>query len=69
MLEILLGIAVCVIVAKVAEADDESAVIWFCITFALCVAALTVPLPILRMLLAGLASFLIMTGRKLVAKG
>jgi hypothetical protein len=69
MLEIVLGIAVVVMMAKVANADDQSAVTWGGLTFLLCVASvLFVPLPFLRMLLAGAAVFALMIGYKMVAE-
>ena len=69
MLEILLGIGVCISMAKIADADDQSATIWFCVTFALCVlSALVIPLPFIRFMIAGAAAFGLMIGYKVVAK-
>ena len=65
MIEIILGIAVCVIMAKVASADDLSGANWFCVTFALCFGALFIPLPYLRFLIAGVAAFALMIGYKM----
>ena len=60
MFEIVLGIGVCVVVAMIARADERSPVIWFCITFALCLASIFIPIPFLRFLIAGFISFVIM---------
>lgn len=64
MLELALGVAVCVTMAKLAAADDYSAVAWFLVTLALCVLSIMVPLPFLRFVLAGIASFLALVAWK-----
>ncbi|MBI1336473.1 MAG: hypothetical protein GC164_05875 [Phycisphaera sp.] len=66
MLEIILGIGACVVMAKVASADDQSGVLWFFVTFALCIGALFIPLPFIRMLIAGIVAFVAMVGYKVM---
>ena len=56
----------CFAMAKIAIADDRSDIIWFCITFAVCLAALFIPLPFIRFLIAGSVSFGIMIAYKLI---
>jgi len=68
MLELGIGLGVCIIMAKIASEDNESAAIWFCLTFALCVATSVMPLPYLRYLIAGGASFGLLVTYKIVAK-
>ena len=60
MLEIVVGIAVCVAMYRIADADDESGILWFFITFGLCIAALAIPLIFLRFMIAGVASFILL---------
>ena len=69
MFELVLALGVCVLMAKIASADDQSAIIWFCVTFAFCVAATLIPLPFLRFMIAGLVSFAAMIGYKMAAQG
>lgn len=52
MIEIGLGIAACVIMSKIASADDESPMIWGSVTFGLCFLSLFIPIPFLRILIA-----------------
>ena len=68
MFEIILGIGVCVVMAKIASQDNESGVIWFCVTFALCLGASYSPLPFLRFLIAGGVAFGLMIAYKMIAK-
>lgn len=65
MLELFLGIGVCVLMGKIATADNLSAPIWFVITFVLCVLSLFMPLPYLRFLAAGFVAFVSMIGYKM----
>lgn len=69
MIEIGLGIAACVIMAKIASADDESPLIWGLATFGLCFLSLFIPLPFLRILLAWVASFVLMIVVKMIRDG
>lgn len=66
MLEIALGIAACVLMARIATADDQSGILWGAITFMLCFGSLFVPLPFLRIILACVASFVLMIVYKAV---
>lgn len=66
MLEIALGIAVTVMMGKVAAADDQSAIVWAAVTFLLCYASLYLPLPFFRMLVAGFCSFVLMIAYKTI---
>ncbi len=59
MIEILLGIGLCVVMARIASADDQSAILWGSITAALCLACLLlIPWPFVRFLIAGALAFL-----------
>ncbi len=60
MIEIGLGIAACVIMSKIASADDESPILWGVVTFGLCCLSVFIPLPFLRILIAWGASFALM---------
>ena len=60
MIEVGLGIAACFAVAKVASVENESGIIWGAITFLLCAVSLLVPLPFLRIFIAGLLAFVLM---------
>ena len=68
MLELILGIGVCVTMGKIASTDNQSATIWFVLTFVLCVLSLFIPLPYLRFLAAGFAAFVAMIGYKMATK-
>lgn len=65
MLEILLIVAVVVAIAKIAAADDQSAVMWGVIAVVICGLSLLIPLPFLRILLAGIVTFCAMIGYKM----
>ncbi len=54
--------------AKIADADDKSGIIWGCITFALCLASLYIPLPFVRVFIAFAASFILMTASNALTK-
>jgi hypothetical protein len=69
MLELALMFAVCAVVAKIASADDQSGILWFGVTFALCMTSLYfVPLPFVRLGIAGAAAFGAMIAYKVLAK-
>ena len=68
MLEIMMGIAVVVLMAKIATLDDQSSILWGSITFGLCVASMWLPLPFFRMIGAGVASFVLMFIYKLITR-
>ncbi len=61
MFEIILGIIVCSVMGKFASASNRSAVIWGAITFVLCAVSLLIPLPFLRIGIAGIIAFVAMT--------
>jgi hypothetical protein len=61
MIEIALGLGCCYTMARVAEADDESGLLWGVVTFLLCVGCvLFVPLPFVRIAGAGFLAFILM---------
>jgi hypothetical protein len=60
MLEIGLLVAACVAMGKIADADGRSAMVWGLITLGLCAASLLIPLPMLRILIAAVVSFVLL---------
>ena len=68
MLEVALGIGMCVIIGKIADADGQSGIIWGAVTFLLCFGSLAMPLPFLRILIAGVAAIALMIAWKAVAR-
>jgi hypothetical protein len=44
---------VCAVLGRVADADGHSPMVWAGVTLALCLASLLVPVPVLRLVLAG----------------
>ena len=66
MLEIALGIAVCVMMGKLAEAEDRSQLLWFFITLLICIGSLAIPVPFLRMLVGGAVAFGLLMGAKIL---
>ncbi len=68
MLEIALGIGLCVSMAKIASADGRNGFLWGLITFGLCAASWLIPIPYLRMLIAGIVVFIAMIAVKVIAK-
>jgi len=68
MLELMVGVAVVVMLTRIASIDGQSAPVWGLVTFALCVASLWVPLPFLRFVLAGLIVFVAMIVYKIIAE-
>lgn len=68
VLEIALIIGTCVIMSRIAEADDESGIIWGSVTFLLCLAGMLVPLPFLRVFVAGVVAFVLMLVYKIIRK-
>ena len=60
MLEIGRVVAACAAMGKIADADGRSSIIWGTITLGLCLASLAIPLPFLRVLLAGVVAFIVM---------
>lgn len=70
MIELVSLIAVCVLVARVAELEGYSQVIWVCITLvmALVTEALIPCAPLVNLLLAGVATYGLMFVYKLLHK-
>ena len=62
MFELILLVACCVGMYKIADADDKSGIIWACVTFALCMGCIAlIPLPFLRIFIAFILGFILMT--------
>jgi hypothetical protein len=60
MFEIALAVLAGVAVGKIADVEGRSALMWGIITVALCFASLAIPLPFLRVILAGVASIILL---------
>ena len=61
LLEIIIVIAMIVLMARIASADDQSPWLWGGLTFALCAAAIVlIPLPIIRLAIVGGVVFIAM---------
>lgn len=69
MLELVMIAAACIAMYRIADADEQaSPVIWSVITLLICIAAIAfAPLPLIRIGLALLVAFLVMTGYKIAA--
>jgi hypothetical protein len=68
MFEIGLGLALCVLMGKIADVDGQSALLWGAITFLLCLASLLIPIPHARFLIAGVVAFTAMIVVKMIRK-
>lgn len=68
MLELILAFLLCAVMAKVADADGLSGIIWGCITFVIALACLLIPIPFLRLGVAMVLVFAAMLGYKMVAQ-
>lgn len=69
MFELALALGTVAVISMVASADDQSAFLWGAITFVVCAAALfLIPLPFLRIFIAGIVSFGLMFGYKIYAE-
>ena len=66
MFEILLIVGVISIMAKIANADDQSAILWGVVTGGLCLLSLLIPIPFGRILIAGVLAFVLMMGYKAI---
>jgi hypothetical protein len=67
MFEIIVGVCVCSMIAKIADADDESPLLWGAVTALLCFLGVLLSLaPFFRMLGAGILSFVILMVFKMV---
>jgi succinate-acetate transporter protein len=58
MIEIGLAVAACILMSKIADAEGRSTLVWGTLTLLLCVGSLAIPLPFLRILLAGVVAFI-----------
>jgi hypothetical protein len=58
MFEVGLVVMTCLAMGKVADADGRSALVWALITLGFCLASIVIPLPFLRILIAGMLSFI-----------
>ena len=67
MLELAMIVAAVVAMVRIASADDQSPLIWGLVTFGICVLCLGIPLPLIRVGIALVLSFLAMTLYKVVA--
>ena len=68
MFELILAIAACVAMAKIASADNKSPIIWAVATFALCVLSILIPLPYVRVLIAFIVAFVAMIASNALSK-
>lgn len=67
MIELLLGAGVCVLAAKIADADEESSLLWGGVAALLCFLGVYFAFtPFLRMLAAGVLTFIFMIAFKMV---
>ena len=67
MLELIVVVAMIVLMARIANADDQSPWLWGGLTFALCAAAIVfIPLPFVRLAIVGVVVFMGMIAYKVV---
>jgi hypothetical protein len=59
LIEIVLVVALCALMGRVAELDGHSPSAWIAITLGLCLITLAIPIPIIRVLLGGIAAYAI----------
>jgi hypothetical protein len=67
VIEILLIIGMVVLTVRIANYDDESPLVWGTVALGLCLVSLLIPIPLLRILIAGVASFIAYFIYKLVS--
>jgi hypothetical protein len=60
VVEVVVGLVVCGFTSRVADADNRSPLVWGALTAVLCLASLTIPVPIFRLVLAGAVVFVTM---------
>jgi hypothetical protein len=69
MLGWIVMIGMCVVMAKFADAEDRSGILWGCLTFVLCLAgSAVVPYPFLGLFAGGIAAFVLMIVSKIIAE-
>jgi hypothetical protein len=56
ILEVVCAAIICAVLGRVADADGHNPFVWAVVTLGLCVASLLIPLPVLRLVLAGYAA-------------
>ena len=61
MLELLVLVGVCIAIGKIASADGKSGFLWGMVALLLCFLSMAIPLPFLRLGIAGVATFVLMT--------
>jgi hypothetical protein len=66
VLEIIILVAACVAMYRIAEADEQSGAMWAITTLALCIGCLFIPLPFLRLGIAFVLAFVLMIVVKVV---
>jgi hypothetical protein len=64
--EMTVGLLVSAAAAWAASTDNRSPLVWAVITVVLCVGSSVIPLPVVRVILAGYAAFLAMFVRNLI---
>jgi len=67
MFEIIVIVAACVAMYRIADSDGLSPWAWVGITLALCVASFVIPLPLVRVAVAAVLAFVGMIAYKVVA--
>lgn len=58
--EAFLCASLCVLMAKIADMDGRSRIVWGGLTLAFCLASIWIPLPYLRFLIAGILAYVLM---------
>lgn len=67
MIELILGVVLCFGMAKIASADDLSGILWGFLTFLILLGCAMIPIPYVRVLIAGAAAFVGMIAWKTIA--
>lgn len=68
MFELIIVIAMCVVMAKLADAEDRSGILWGSLTLVLCLGSFGIPFPFVRVIAAGVAAFVLMIVSKIIAE-
>jgi hypothetical protein len=55
--EIAVGVVVCAVMSRIAGADNRSPIVWSIITVAFCIGSVAIPVPFVRLVVAGDAVF------------
>jgi hypothetical protein len=67
VIEILVIVGMCILMARIANYDDESGLVWGGVALVLCLVSLVIPIPVFRILIAGVAAFIAYFVFKLVS--